>query len=81
MMQRRRETEGTRGDTKRPTITLTAFVHFQLNDLVGIYGPSLSEVVGFIIQSWLHENDANVTRQRRRFAAYRRSTISPQRKH
>jgi hypothetical protein len=68
-----------RSHTKRPTITLGAYLHTQLNALVGIYGPSLSEVVGFIVQSWLHDNDEKVTRQMKRYAAFRR-TVSGKKK-
>jgi Arc/MetJ-type ribon-helix-helix transcriptional regulator len=59
-----------RRDTVRTTVTLPKFLHFQLEKLVGIYGPSVSEVIGFVLQSWLHENDEKVQRQQARFEEF-----------
>jgi Arc/MetJ-type ribon-helix-helix transcriptional regulator len=56
-----------RRDTVRTTVTLQKFLHFQIEKLVGIYGPSVSEVIGFVLQSWLHENDEKIQRQQARF--------------
>jgi hypothetical protein len=65
------------GETLRPTVTLPAFLHDQLSSLKGIYGPSLSEVVGFVLQSWLHDNDDRVQRQKERYKEFARRKKGP----
>ena len=56
--------------TDRVYVTLPDFVLFELNGLTGIYGPTLPEVSAWIIQAWLHDNQAEIEVRKRQFREY-----------
>ena len=61
----------TQAETKRPSITIPVFLNDELEALVGIYAPSLSEVVVFVVQSWLHDNEEKVERRVAKYQAFK----------
>lgn len=44
----------------RLSVSVPDFIKHELEQLVGVYGSNLSEVVGFVLQSWLHENESQI---------------------
>lgn len=56
--------------TDRTWVTLPAFVLFELKELEGIYGPTTPEVIKWIVQAWLHENQAQIDQRKKRHRDY-----------
>jgi hypothetical protein len=57
-------------DTDRTTITLPAFQLFELRGLKGIYAPTITAVVEWIVSDWLASNQQNIEIRRRRHMEY-----------
>lgn len=56
--------------TGRTTITLPAFQLFELRSLKGIYGPTITQVVEWIVSDWLAANQQNIEIRRKRHLDY-----------
>lgn len=46
-------------------VTLPAFVMFELSALEGIYAPTVPEVIKWIVQAWLHDNQAEIAQRKK----------------
>jgi hypothetical protein len=68
--KRRYRKRGSVDSTERTTITLPAFQLFEVRSLVGIYAPSLTGVVEWIVADWLATNQQNIEIRRRRHLEY-----------
>jgi hypothetical protein len=64
--------------TGRTTITLPAFQLFELRSLKGIYGPTVTQVVEWIVSDWLAANQQNIGIRRKRYLEYLASRQSPE---
>jgi hypothetical protein len=56
--------------TRRTTITLPAFQFFELRSLKGIYAPTVTQVVEWIVSDWLATNQQNIEIRRKRYLDY-----------
>ena len=61
---------GSAESTDRTTITLPEFQLFELRALVGIYAPSLTEVVEWVVGDWLAANQQSMEIRRKRHGEY-----------
>lgn len=72
---KRRGVERPANPTDRTFVTLPDFVLFELNQLKGIYAPTLPEVIKWIVQDWLHDNQAEIEQRKRQFREYKVTSV------
>lgn len=61
---------GSEKPTDRTFVTLPAFVLYELRELEGIYAPTTPEVIKWIVQAWLHENQAEIEQRKQRHRSF-----------
>ncbi len=62
-----------KGKTTKFSVVTPVFLRYEIEDLVGIYEPSRSEVITFILTSWFHDNEEKIEKRKAKYTAYRTS--------
>jgi hypothetical protein len=64
-------------ETKRVAVTVTAFVAYQLDSLIGIYAPNRAEVAARAIEEWLSQNGSEIAIAKAQYADFLKSSKEP----
>ena len=66
-------------ETERFSITIPVFLHYELKELIGPYGTSMSDVITQIIQAWFTDNEQNIETRLAKYKKFRSSSIGRKR--
>ena len=56
--------------TTRVSVTLPAFTLFEIDGLIGTYGPTRAQVIALAVEYWLHDNEEKIAHRKGRFAEF-----------